>query len=192
MPQLLNMWPYCVMAVVLIVAAITDFRTGKVFNWITYPAIGVGLVGHTLLGGFGGSEWSGEWSMGLLGSLAGLAVGFLPLLLAWLAGGIGGGDAKLMGSVGALAGWQFAVSAMFYGFAVAALMAIAVMIRERAVKRTMGRVWRFVAVAFMRGKPADPAGPGSRKIPFGTALCVGSAVAMIKLAITGELLIEGG
>lgn len=182
----LKTWPYAVMVIMLIVAAVTDFRTGKIYNWVTYPALAAGLIGHTLVGGLGGSEVS----LGLAWSLAGAAAAFGPMFLAWLAGGIGGGDAKLMAAVGALAGWTFALSAMFYGFAVAAVMAIIVMIRHKAVKQTMGRVWRFVAVASMRGKPADPAASDSRKIPFGIALCLGATFAMIEFIATGKLLIE--
>ena len=67
------------------------------------------------MGGVGGR---GGLDIGLAGSAAGFAVGFLPLLLVWLAGGIGGGDAKVMrGRV--LTGWRFTLAAMMYGFAAA-------------------------------------------------------------------------
>ncbi len=184
--ELLKMWPCGVMVITLLVAAVTDFRTGKIYNWLTYPAIAAGLVGHTLFGGLAGNQYD----IGLVGSAAGLAVGFIPMLLVWMAGGIGGGDAKLMAAIGALTGSAFAVSAMFYGFATAAVMALVVMIRHKLVKRTMGRVWRFIGLAMMRGKPADPASPDSRKIPFGIALCVGSAIALVEFFVTGKLLIE--
>ena len=65
-------WALAVLAVVLVGAAIADLRTAKVHNWITYPAIVVGLIGHTLAGGLTGNDGA----MGLTGSLAGLAVGF--------------------------------------------------------------------------------------------------------------------
>ena len=185
--ELVKTWPYGVMVITLLVAAVTDFRTGKIYNWLTYPAVAVGLVGHTLLGGLGGGDYS---TLGLGGSLAGLAVGFVPMLLAWMAGGIGGGDAKLMAAVGALGGWQFALSAMFFGFAVAAVMALAVMIRHKLVKRTMGRIWRFMSLVVVRARPADPAGPESRKIAFGIALCIGSAIALAEFILSNKLIIE--
>ncbi len=184
--ELLKTWPYGVMVITLLVAVVTDLRTGKIYNWLTYPVVAVGLIGHTLVGGLGGSDYS----IGLAGSLAGLAVGFAPMLLAWMAGGIGGGDAKLMAAVGALAGWTFALSAMFFGFAVAALMALAVMIRHKLVKQTMGRIWRFISLVIVRGRPADPAAPESRKIAFGIALCVGSAIALVELILSNKLIIE--
>ena len=39
-----TMWAYGVLAVALAAAAIDDVCTGKIHNWITYPAILIGLV----------------------------------------------------------------------------------------------------------------------------------------------------
>jgi len=40
---------YVSLAALLIAAAVTDVRTGKVFNWLTYPAVLVGLAYCCLL-----------------------------------------------------------------------------------------------------------------------------------------------
>jgi prepilin peptidase CpaA len=176
-------WAICVTGVVLIIASVTDVRTGKIYNWLTYPAVAVGLIGHTLLGGLTGE---GSAALGLTGSLLGLAVGFGPLLLAWFAGGINGGDAKLMGVLGALTGWAFTLSAMFYGFAVAAVMSLIVMVRRRVLLRTLKRVGRFLYLSFSPNRPADPATPESPKIPFGFALCIGSAIACVEFLLRGR------
>jgi prepilin peptidase CpaA len=174
-------WAYVALATVLLAASVTDVRSGRIYNWITYPAILVGLVGHLCFGGWSGGRAMGSGVpalMGLADALAGFAVGFGLMLLAWLAGGVGGGDAKIMGAVGALTGWRFTITAMFYGFATAAVMAVVVMISRRATRRTLGRVGRFLWLLLARAKPGDPAGPDSPKIPFGLALCIGSAVAL--------------
>lgn len=187
MPPPTMLWAYCVLVVVLVAAAITDLRTGRILNIVTYPAIAAGLVGHTLGGGIFGDEKS----IGLAGSAGGLAVGFLPLLVAWLAGGIGGGDAKLMGAVGALAGVSLALSAMVYGLLVAAAMAIFVMIRRRIAMATLSRIWRFLYLSFTPGKGAEPSGPESPTVAFGLALCMGSAAALAELFLRkGRLLLE--
>ena len=178
------LWALGVLAVLVIAGAYTDVRRGKILNALTYPAVAIGLIGHTVTGGMNGTALS---PLGLLGSLAGLAAGFLPLLLVWRAGGIGGGDAKLMGAVGALTGWKFTLAAMFYGFFVAALMAIAVMIRARIVRRTLGRIWRFLCLAMVKARPADPASPDSPKIPFGLALCIGTALHLVDYLFGGPV-----
>lgn len=171
-----EMWAYGVLAVALVIASVTDVREGKVRNSVTYPAIVIGLVGHALVGGLGPGT---DPALGLLGALIGFAVGFVPLLLAWLAGGIGGGDAKLMGAVGALTGWRFAVVAMFYGFAIAGVMAVAVMVRRRITRKTLLRIFRWVYLVFSPTSPGDPAAEDSPKIAFGLALCIGSAIALV-------------
>ena len=178
------MWAYGVLAIVLVVAAATDIRRGKIYNMATYPAIAIGFIGHTLEGGM---AYQSEHQLGLIGSACGFAAGFGPMLAAWLAGGVGGGDAKLMGAVGALAGWRFALAAMFFGFAVAALMAVVVMLRRRIVKRTVGRILRFVYLIFTPSRPADPATADSPKVAFGLALCIGSALALVEVLLKGRM-----
>ncbi len=185
MPEIgLGMWAYGVLAVALVVASITDVREGKVLNVVTYPAIVIGLIGHALVGGLGPGEDPG---LGLLGSLSGFAVGFGPLLVAWLAGGIGGGDAKLMGAVGALTGWRFTLAAMFYGFAVAGVMAVVIMLKRRITRETLARIMRWLYLVFTPAKPADPATEESPKLPFGLALCIGSAIALVDVLCSGAV-----
>lgn len=177
-------WAYGVLGVVLVIASYTDVRYGTIYNWLTYPAVLIGLAGHTVLGGLAGLD---AFRLGLAGSAAGLAAGFLPLMLVWLAGGIGGGDAKLMGVVGALTGWRFALAAMLYGFLVAAAMAILVMLVKRVTRRTLRRIWVSVVLAFGAGQRVDPARPDSPKIPFGLALCIGSGLALAEAIIQGPM-----
>ncbi|MFP3937294.1 MAG: prepilin peptidase [Phycisphaerae bacterium] len=181
MQWIAEMWPFIVLGVVVIVSAVTDVRSGRVPNYVTYAGIAVGLIGHTLLGGLRG----GDAGMGLYAALAGFAVGFFPLLAVWLAGGIGGGDAKLMGAVGALTGWRFALSALFYGLLAALVLAAIVMLRKRIVWRTLRRLFRFLVLMMTPSKPADPAAGESEKVPFALALCIGSAAALLEALLRG-------
>jgi len=181
-PDLVNLWAFCVLAVVLVAGAVTDVWRGKIFNVITYPAIVVGLVGHALVGLYAGNDAE---TMGFVGSAFGLGAGFVPMLIFWLAGGVGGGDAKLMAAVGALSGWRFALSAMFYGFAVAALMAIIVIIRKKVLLRTLKRIFRTLYLALTPGKRIGPDVTDSPKVPIGLAMCIGAAVALAWAAWRG-------
>jgi len=166
------------LAATLIAAAVTDVRSGKVLNVVTYPAIIAGVLLQWWLGG----------ADGLVRSLCGFAAGFGPLAICWASGGVGGGDVKLMGAVGALTDWRFAVAAMFCGFAVAAGMAVVVMIRKRIVVRTLKRIWRALWLAVIPGvKAVSPSEADSPKIPFGVALCVGSAAVLADSLAGGAL-----
>ena len=175
-------WSSVVIAALVVTAAVVDLRCGKVPNWLTYPAILLGLAGHAVVGYASGGGFSGGVEqMGLAGALTGLAMGFSPLLLCWMAGGIGGGDAKLMGAVGALGGWRLVLGAMLFGFVIAGLMAVIVMVRKRIIRRTVRRVWHTVVLLILPGvKPADPTGPDSPTVPLAVALCLGTLVAIFE------------
>jgi len=186
MALLSQTWQVAVLAMVLVVAAVTDLRTGKIPNALTYSAVVVALIGHTLTAGLVAE--TDETGLGLTGSVLGMLVGFGPLYVAWRLGAIGGGDAKLMGAIGALGGVTFAITALFYSCAVAVVMAVILMIRQRIVRRTARRIGTFVLTLLWRGKPTDPAGPDSPTLAFGLALCLGSAVAATELILRGRWL----
>ncbi|HHH76675.1 MAG TPA: prepilin peptidase, partial [Phycisphaerae bacterium] len=174
-PVIVQWWAFGVMGVVLVIASITDVHRGVVPKTLTYPTIVLALVGHTFFGGLTGDS---GMQLGLVGSLAGFATGFVPMLIIFLTGGIGGGDVKLMGAIGALGGWKFVLLALFLGLMVAVVMAIVLIIRKGIVKRTLGRMGLWFWVVLSNAKPTDPATADSPKLPFALALCIGSAVAL--------------
>ncbi len=181
MPHWTYAWALVVLAATVVVSAITDARSGRIYNAVTVPGTLAGLIGHGLI------AWlapSGE-ALGLGGSLAGLAAGFGPLLMVWKLGGVNGGDAKLMAAVGALGGWRLALATMFYGFAIGAMMALVVMVRRGLVRRTLGRVWRSAAMLAGTGRTVDPSDRSSPKVALGVALCIGAALGVLELALSG-------
>lgn len=163
------------MAGVLVPAAITDIRSGKVFNYITYPAVVIGIIGHSLLGG---RDLQGN-TIGFSSSMMGFVIGFIPMFIAWKMGGIGGGDAKLTAAVGALGGWHFTIGCLFYSFGCTMLIALVVMLRYKILKRTVSRVWNFLMIVLLRGKPADPSEKTSPKIAFALAVLLGAILAAL-------------
>jgi prepilin peptidase CpaA len=82
------------LTLVLVTAMCTDLRSSRIPNWLTFPAMGVALVGHAGLGGLPGA----------LFSLAGLGAGLGLFLILYVTGSIGAGDVKLMAAVGAILG----------------------------------------------------------------------------------------
>ena len=176
-PELERAVAYSALAILLVGAGVTDALRGKIYNALTYPAVALGLIEHTLFGGLPG----GAGHLGLAGSAMGLAVGFLPMFLLWMAGGVGDGDAKLMAGVGALGGWRFALATMFYGLIAAFVMAIVVMIRHRVVKRTLARLWRFVWLSLAMRKSPLPTTADSPKVPLGLAFSIGAAAALLEV-----------
>ena len=80
-----------------VVAAVTDLRTRRIPNWLTFPMVLSGLFVMLLVDGLG-------WRQGLGDSFLGLVTVSLPFLLVYCLGGGGAGDVKFMMGVGAWSG----------------------------------------------------------------------------------------
>ena len=86
------------------IGAVYDFRERKIPNWLTLytlPIIFLLSVFHFGIYGFVNS---------LLGFLAGLALLFIPYII----GGMGAGDVKLLGILGAIVGYKGITIIFFY------------------------------------------------------------------------------
>lgn len=79
---------------ILLTAAVTDFRSRVIPNWLTLPAVMGGIAYHSAVNGMSG----------FIFSIEGVLLGFALLILFYLAGGMGAGDVKLLGAVGSLLG----------------------------------------------------------------------------------------
>src|SRR5690606_4247542 len=109
-----------------------------------------------------------------------LAAGLIPFAMLFLfAHALGGGDAKLMGVVGALsASWQCVVDTALLAFAFAMLFALVMMVRSRVVRQTLNRVFAAVLHLAARVPPDLPA--DSPRVPFGAAIACGAVLAGMK------------
>ncbi|MCG3180086.1 MAG: hypothetical protein BIFFINMI_02440 [Phycisphaerae bacterium] len=156
----------------LIVAAVWDLGFGRIPNWLTLGATAAGLVFWTLVG----LLCDLGWAKGLGQSAAGLGLAFVPMFLVWLIGGINGGDVKAAGAAGAwLASARIVIFMLLYAWVVAGILAAIVMIRRRVVRRTLGRIWRFLWMAASGGKPGSPSDSTSPRLAWCTALLVATA-----------------
>lgn len=159
-----------VLAGVLVAAAFQDVRAGKVYNWLTYPAIVVGLGLGALVGGAEGYAWGG-----LTNHLAGFGFGFGVLFVAFVLGGMGGGDVKLMAAVGAFLGWPGALDALFYSFLVGAAIGLVAVVWKGRVRDMLRRLAVAVRLLPVPGVKMDEAVPSeSLRVPFGLAVCIGT------------------
>lgn len=90
--------------VVSAIACVTDLRTRRIPNRLTFGAAAAAIVIRTLIGG-----WSGA-----LSSVGGCAVGLALFLPLFVLGGMGGGDVKLVGALGAWLGPAGAIQVDLY------------------------------------------------------------------------------
>jgi prepilin peptidase CpaA len=151
---------------ILIVSAGIDFRSQKIPNLITYPSMIIAILYHGTTRG----------NDGLIFSLAGLVVGTSIFLLPYLMGGMGAGDAKLMGAVGAVIGAKGVLYAFLCTAIVGVIYALVLILIHRKhfngyLKNQMTTLWTFVLT---RKYIPDPI-QASQKRP---RLCYGIAIAL--------------
>jgi len=158
-------WVPGMLAVVLGIAVATDLARRRVYNWLTVPAMVLGLAANAYL-----HQWAGL-GFGLLG----LAVGGLIFLPAFLWGGMGAGDIKLMAALGAGLGWMFAVNAAVYAALAGGVVALCVLAWRGELVATLGRMGRWLGSRLPGGKPV-PLAPG-RALPYAPMIAVGALAA---------------
>lgn len=155
---------------VVVASAVYDWRSRKIPNAITLPAIALGLGLYGLAGGVDGLAFSGK----------GLALGAGLFFIPYFLGGMGAGDVKLMGAVGALLGWRLGVAALFYTALAGGLVAIVAILREKAVGTSFARIGEMFQILFasMRFPSADVLTGKRVTIPYAIPVAVGTAAAL--------------
>ena len=103
-----------------------DWRTRKIPNWLTVPGFTAGLCIHVVISG-----WRGA-----LTSLEGAGLALLILLPMVLVRGLGAGDWKLMGAVGAMLGPMAFLAFLLVSALVAGVMAVVTVIWTRQIRTT--------------------------------------------------------
>lgn len=161
---------------VICTAGITDVRTGKIYNKLTYPAI---LLGFLLP--FGAGEVS------LTDAFIGFLIGFVPLFVVHQVGGIGGGDVKLIGAIGAIGGYPFVLHAVFYSFFLGGLLALMLIIWQGRFIGVVGDLLRTLYSALFLRTRLEVSNAG-HKIPFGFVICLGTLWAIALELLQLELI----
>jgi prepilin peptidase CpaA len=116
----------------------------------------------------------------LASSALGLAIGFLPLFIVFVIGGLGGGDVKLMAAIGAIKGYPFIVYALFYSGLVGGLLAIITMIWRGVLLKSIHNILRTMLTSVIPGFKTVPLNPeDSYPIHFGFAICMGTLWALV-------------
>jgi len=145
---------------------ITDITKKKIYNVQTYPSMVLGLILSYAAGG----------GHGILMSFAGLFTGLALLFIIFLAGGIGAGDVKFLGAIGALKGTVFVLWTMFYTGLIGGIMAFALLIWKGKLISTFRNFFTFLrhpVKAHGNQKPEERI-----YLPYGVAISLGSIWAL--------------
>ena len=153
------------------VACWTDLRTRRIPNVLTFGAAGAGLAFHAF---FSGS--------GALTALAGWLTGVLLFSPLFLLRGMGAGDLKLLGALGAWLGPFMAVRIGFWSALAGGVLAIALALAHGYCGQAVRNVWLLLTHWRVSGlKPLDALtldrGTGPR-LAYAVPLMVGLMVAL--------------
>src|SRR5260370_33504240 len=102
-------------------AAWFDWRTRRIPNWFTVSAFGLGLTLNAFFWG-----WHG-----VRNSLTGTVIPLVALLPLVALRGLGAGDWKLMGALGAILGWAEILLVLLASVVVAGIIATVQLIRQQ-------------------------------------------------------------
>ena len=159
----------CTLAFTLI-AAWTDWRTRRIPNWLTVPALVLGIGVNALAAGWPGAR----------ASLEGAGLALIILFPFVLKRGLGAGDWKLMAAVGAFLGPLLFLLALLTSIFVCGLMAMVHQIRKGQVMTTLRNMVVLVRGVFSFGFRSHPEisldNPKLLKLPFGVAAAIATVI----------------
>jgi prepilin peptidase CpaA len=129
------------LALVVIVAGVFDYRFRRVPNWLTLSAalIGIGLNSFLF-------RTPGLWL-----SLKGLGLALLIYVPLYFLRAVGGGDVKLMAAVGAIAGPANWLAIMVITSLFGGITAIVVVVLRHRFRRTLKNIW-MILLSLAHGK----------------------------------------
>jgi prepilin peptidase CpaA len=152
---------------VLTISLITDLKSRKILNIVTYPAIAFGLIYHTVSFGWDGFLFSSK----------GLLVGFILLLIPFLLGGMGAGDVKLLAAIGSLKGVIFVFHCFVYTAIIGGVISLVIL----AYKKRLGTLIRQFFLTYLLRGNAGSLNIKEKKeqltFPYGVAIVLGAYLA---------------
>jgi prepilin peptidase CpaA len=159
------------------VGAVYDVTTRRIPNAFTLPAIIFSLLLHFILGG---------WRQLGTAAAAGLCCGLIFLLF-HIAGGMGGGDVKLITAVGCFAGLSLIQPLLILTSLAGGVMAVGLALYHRRLKETMLNVCRLTIHHGTVGLAPHPEfnidNAQTLRLPYALAIAVGSALSLCLMIV---------
>src|SRR2546428_1324618 len=163
-----------VLIALVLIAAWSDIRTRRIPNSITVSGAVAGLVLNSFYGGIHGT----------VQSLAGAALGVTIFLALYSTGGMGAGDVKLFGAVGALVGPQALILVFVFTGLVGGIAALGLSLFRRRLRQTLNQTGELLLdLGRLRWQDARraSAAPDSLRLPYGIVIAGGTLVSLVVL-----------
>jgi prepilin peptidase CpaA len=171
-----------VLLVLIFIAAFFDVKSHIIPNIITYSGMLAALAFFSAINGFDG----------LLFSLKGIGLGIGLLIIPYIIGGMGAGDAKLMGVVGGFLGAKGVLNAFLVTAVVGGIYALLLMLLFRTqyaeyIKSFWQRSMIFISTRQYTPEPEDAKFKRPR-LCYGLAISLGTALHMTLTAFGFNIL----
>ena len=166
--------------VLLVLAVISDIRTCRIKNIITMPFALAGILTNLAIGGCNGLKLS----------LLGWLVPAVLLFALYAAGMLGAGDIKLLSSIGAIMGFEFAAGCIVYSFLSGGLIGIiAILARKNAAVR-LKYLFNYLKACLLCVKILEyddfKGRPGSGRFRFSYAVVPGTLLQLLLTLFGGN------
>jgi len=148
------------------IGAVSDVRSARIPNLLTYSSLGAALMLRLAVLGWTGFK-SGGFGM--------LAAGGIFLVL-FVMGAMGGGDMKLMASIGAWVGSEHVVTILLVAALAGGALALVQIIFGRRGRQTLWNLLELIRFRLTSGLQPHPVlnvrEPGSERVPYGLAIAM--------------------
>ncbi|MEW6173490.1 MAG: prepilin peptidase [Bacillota bacterium] len=149
---------------IVLISIVTDLYRRRIYNVVLFPAIIFAIVYRCVTGGLAGA----------IDGLTGLVVGMALLIIPYFNGGVGAGDVKLLGAIGACGGPMFVLYTFLAGAVMGGVASCYLLLRD-------GRLWTALKGAclslILPGSAGVWLGESCLKFPYGVMFCLGVFVA---------------
>jgi prepilin peptidase CpaA len=161
------------LSALLLTAAAIDLHTQRIPNLIVYPSMLIALTYNTIMNGTGG----------LIYSAGGIAIGTALLIVPYLLGGMGAGDAKLMGAIGGFLGAKGVLIAFLLTAVVGGIYALIVIFVYRSAfrgffRKQFNKLLNFILIRKYMPETMETAKNGP-KLCYGVPIAIGTGLLII-------------
>ena len=163
------------MAVLVLTAAIYDFITRRIPNWLTASGVLVGLGFNLLLYG----------AMGLRSAGLGLAIAFGVYFVFYLLRAMGAGDVKLMAALGALVGPAYWFSLFVLSSLLGAVFALILLLSKGQLRKTLWNVGYVISelirfrAPYLAKPDLDVNSKSAITLPHGVTIACGALLSVL-------------
>jgi len=167
--QLISSFSFYFIILLSLVAVITDVLYGKIYNWLTFPSLLVGILFFSLFSG-----WYGFFQS-ILG------IGFSLFAFGWMyaLGWMGAGDVKFLMALGALGGWYFSFEVALLSVLYGGVMAMGILVWKGRLLKFINRIYLFFLSFWVKElEGIFPEVDRSLKMPFGVAMSAAAITAL--------------